>query len=61
MKRVQACRDCRFLTTEKVCPNCGSTNLTQSWKGIVVVLDTESQIAKILNITKPGKYALYVG
>ena len=61
MKRTQACRNCRTLTTEKSCPACGSTNLTPSWKGIVVILDRESQIAKILNINKEGKYALYVG
>lgn len=35
--------------------------MSSSWKGFVVVIDTGSDIAKALNITEPGKYALYVG
>ncbi len=60
-KRVQACRNCRKFTTEKVCPSCQSTNLTNIWKGVVIILNTESEIAKALEIEQPGKYALYVG
>ncbi|MCS7093612.1 MAG: transcription elongation factor subunit Spt4 [Candidatus Aenigmarchaeota archaeon] len=61
IKKTQACRSCKYLTTEKKCPNCGSSNLSPSWKGVIVVLDIESQLAKTSNINKPGKYALYVG
>jgi len=60
-KRPQVCRNCRRFTNEKVCPTCKSTNLSTSWKGMVVILDANSEIAKILNITEPGKYALFVG
>jgi len=60
-KRTQACRNCRRFTTEKACPVCKSTNLSTSWKGIVVVLNADSEIAKLLEIKEPGKYALYVG
>lgn len=60
-KRTQTCRNCRRFTTEKVCPSCKSTNLSTSWKGIVVVLNADSEIAKMLDIKEPGKYALYVG
>lgn len=60
-KRLQVCRNCRRFTTEKSCPMCKSTNLSTSWKGLVVITATESEIAKILNINEPGKYALYVG
>jgi RNA polymerase subunit RPABC4/transcription elongation factor Spt4 len=35
--------------------------MSSSWKGIVVVVDVQSETAKKLNITEPGKYALYVG
>jgi len=45
----------------KECEVCKSTNLSTSWKGFVVVVNPESEIAKILNINEPGKYALYVG
>ena len=60
-KRTQACRNCRRFTTEKSCPFCKSTNLSTSWKGIVVVLNAESEIARMLEIKEPGKYVLYVG
>jgi RNA polymerase subunit RPABC4/transcription elongation factor Spt4 len=60
-RRKQACRNCRKFTSEKVCPHCQSTNLSTSWKGMVIIVDSESQIAKTLQINEPGKYALYVG
>jgi len=60
-KRLQVCRNCRRFTTEKACPVCKSTNLSTSWKGLVVILNPESEIAKVLNINEEGKYALYVG
>jgi len=60
-KRTQSCRNCRRFTTEKVCPICKSTNLSTSWKGVVVILNSESEIAKMLEISELGRYALYVG
>jgi DNA-directed RNA polymerase subunit E" len=57
----KACRDCNFITGADICPNCGGTSLSDDWTGYVVVLDPEnSEIAKRLSITKPGKYALKV-
>jgi RNA polymerase subunit RPABC4/transcription elongation factor Spt4 len=61
VKRLQVCRNCRRFTTEKVCPNCKSTNLSTSWKGMVIIIDVNSEVAKALNINEAGKYALYVG
>ena len=61
VKRIQVCRNCRRFTTEKICQNCKSTNLSTSWKGMVIILDTNSEVAKTLNISEAGKYALYVG
>ncbi|MCC5994344.1 MAG: DNA-directed RNA polymerase, subunit E'' [Candidatus Aenigmarchaeota archaeon] len=61
MKKLQACRKCGRLTTEKMCSYCKSTDLTTSWKGLLIVLDVESEIAKMLGIKEKGKYALYVG
>jgi len=60
-KRIQVCRNCRRFTTKQVCPVCKSTNLSTSWKGLVVIIDPEGEIAKILGIKEPGRYALYVG
>jgi len=61
VKKKQVCRNCRRFTTEKVCPSCKSTNLSTSWKGLVIILDSNSEVAKLLNIVEPGSYALYVG
>ena len=60
-KKMQVCRNCRRFTTEKTCPVCKSTNLSASWKGLVIIIDTESELAKTLNISEAGRYALYVG
>jgi DNA-directed RNA polymerase subunit E" len=60
-KKTQVCRNCRRFTTEHVCPVCKSSNLSTSWKGMIIILKTDSELAKALNISEPGKYALYVG
>ncbi len=60
-RRRQVCRNCRRFTTEKVCPACKSTNLSTSWKGVVTIINPDSEIARALDIKEPGKYALYVG
>ncbi|MDJ0274227.1 MAG: DNA-directed RNA polymerase subunit E'' [Aigarchaeota archaeon] len=49
------------MTTGDRCWNCGSTNLSNSFSGLIVVLvPEESEIAKLLNIAKPGRYAVKV-
>lgn len=56
-----ACRKCRMLTTEKACPNDGSTELSNEWSGLIIIISVDrSQVAKTLGITKPGRYALKV-
>jgi DNA-directed RNA polymerase subunit E" len=56
-----ACRRCKAITTGKVCPVCKSTDLSADWYGFVLIVNAEeSQIAKLLNITQKGKYALRV-
>lgn len=61
VKKLQACRNCRRFTQEKICPVCRSTNLSTSWKGLVVVIDSDSELARMLNLQEEGRYALYVG
>jgi DNA-directed RNA polymerase subunit E" len=57
-----ACRKCKTLTTEKVCPNCHSNELSDEWSGLVIVLDVQhSNVAQTLAIKVPGRYALKVG
>ncbi|MEM5811581.1 MAG: transcription elongation factor subunit Spt4 [Candidatus Aenigmatarchaeota archaeon] len=60
LKSLKACRNCKFLTDEKKCPNCGSLSLSSMWKGVAIIINIESELAKKLNIQKPGKYAVYV-
>ncbi len=60
-KKTHVCRNCKRFTTEKVCPTCKSTNLSASWKGLVVIMDANSEVAKFINVSEPGRYALYVG
>lgn len=62
VRRYYVCKNCKSFTTEKVCPICKSKDLSVSWKGLVIVIDTkDSEIAKVLNIEVPGKYTLFVG
>jgi DNA-directed RNA polymerase subunit E" len=61
MVKEFACRNCKTLTTGKVCPSCNSTDLSPEWSGLVVLMDGDrSQIAHTLQISKPGRYALNV-
>jgi DNA-directed RNA polymerase subunit E" len=61
MAREMACRKCKRVTTEKVCPGCKSSDLTPDWSGVVLVVDpTNSEISKTLSITQKGKYAIKV-
>ncbi|MEM2759407.1 MAG: transcription elongation factor subunit Spt4 [Nitrososphaerales archaeon] len=61
MARELACRKCRAITTGKVCPVCKSSDLTADWSGILLIVQPEnSQVAKTLNITQKGKFALKV-
>ena len=61
MAREMACRKCKRVTTEKVCPGCKSSDLTPDWNGVVLVVNpADSKIADTLNITQKGKYAIKV-
>lgn len=56
----KACRNCRRLVKGSICPICKSTDLTKSWRGSLVILSADSDIAKEAGITTPGKYAVRV-
>ena len=57
-----ACRRCKYIMTEgeKKCPSCGGTEFSEEWSGIVVILDTSSELAKIIGAKKTGRYAIKV-
>jgi len=55
----KACKNCNLIYEGEKCPNCGSGEALENWKGHVLIIDPEkSEIAKKLNITKPGDYAI---
>ncbi|RJS89438.1 DNA-directed RNA polymerase subunit E'' [Candidatus Bathyarchaeota archaeon] len=57
----RACRNCHTITDGTVCPECKSTDLSDDFSGIVVILDPErSRIAKLMNIKKKGRYAVRI-
>lgn len=57
----KACKNCRFISNGPVCPNCKSTNLSDDWSGLVMILDpSRSDVAKRMGITAAGRYALRV-
>ena len=61
MVKELACRDCKCVTTAKICPSCNSTDLSPDWNGIALIVNPEtSKIAETLGIKKEGKYAIKV-
>ena len=61
MPAEKACRNCKFITKDNVCPVCGSKDLSPNWSGEIIILDVEkSEVAKLLGIKVPGRYAINV-
>ncbi|MHA1821643.1 MAG: transcription elongation factor subunit Spt4 [Promethearchaeota archaeon] len=59
--KERACRNCHLITRKPKCPQCGTYNLSENFSGIVIIFDAKnSEIAKAMNIKRPGKYALRV-
>ena len=58
------CRECHRVQSSNeldACESCGSTSLTEDWAGYVVIAHPEeSEIAREMEVTEPGKYALKV-
>ncbi len=60
-KQLSVCRDCHRVVEGTNCSICGTNNLTTDWTGYLVIIDPEnSEVAKRMNITLPGRYALKV-
>ena len=63
-KKRLACRDClRVLNDKKAetCPSCGSASMTDDWSGYIVIIHPQQcDVAKIMGINEPGRYALKV-
>ena len=57
---MRACKLCRRIVEGRECPVCKSNALTSNYQGMIVVFSVESEVAKKLGITAPGKYAIKV-
>jgi len=59
--KEKVCRNCRLFVKEDVCPLCGESNFSRSWKGMMLINNpAESEIARTLGIKTKGKYTLWV-
>jgi DNA-directed RNA polymerase subunit E" len=44
-----------------ICPSCKSSNLSEDWSGLILIVDLEkSEIGKKIGAKSPGKYAIRV-
>lgn len=62
--KYKVCKECGFLNDLKVkeCTNCSSNQFLDKYKGRVIVFDSDSsEVAKRLEISANGKYALKYG
>lgn len=60
MAKVKACKLCNTIVEEgDKCPKCASKELTEGFKGRIVVLNPEaSEIANKLNFKEKGNFAI---
>ncbi|MCJ7573984.1 DNA-directed RNA polymerase, subunit E'' [Candidatus Bathyarchaeota archaeon] len=57
----KACRSCKVITEDNVCPVCKSSELSEDFLGFVIILDpVKSQIAAKMAIKEAGQYALKI-
>jgi len=62
MATEKACKSCKFIFEgTNRCPKCGSEEITEGFKGKIIVLKAEeSEIAKNVKIKEKGTYAIKV-
>jgi len=59
MAKSRACKICKKIYEGDKCPECGSQEHTEEFKGRVMIFDSEnSEIAKNLKVKKAGLYAI---
>lgn len=59
--KLRASKSTKALTSGNVCPITKKTDLTENWKGKVIILNPEkSEIAKKMGFTVKGDYAIKV-
>ncbi len=50
-----------MISAGPVCPNCKQTIFSDDWTGLVVVIDpANSEVARLMGIRVPGRFAVRV-
>ncbi len=57
---TKACKKCRRLFEEENCPICKESESSKTWKGLIIVFDPNSEIAKNIGANSPGSFAVKV-
>lgn len=56
---IKACKKCKRLVRGDKCPVCKTGQLSESWKGKIIVIDSnKSEVAEKMKITEAGEYAI---
>ncbi|MBI5393370.1 DNA-directed RNA polymerase subunit E'' [Candidatus Woesearchaeota archaeon] len=59
--KKQICKRCKLFVEAQQCPVCKDSNFANGWQGRIMVLNgTKSFIAKQVNMTHNGEYAIKV-
>lgn len=59
MSKEKACKECKTIYRGNKCPECGSTEGVEGFKGRMYIFDSEqSEIAKNIGIKKKGVFAV---
>ncbi|MBU3913805.1 MAG: hypothetical protein KKB21_04710 [Nanoarchaeota archaeon] len=59
MTSRRACKICKRIYEGDKCPECGSQEYNEEFKGRIMIFDSEkSEVATKLKIKKPGLYAV---
>lgn len=62
MATQKACKQCKAIVEGSKCSQCGTDELSDSFKGKVTILNPESsEIAGHLKLNKKGAYAIKIG
>jgi DNA-directed RNA polymerase subunit E" len=56
----KACRKCHTITAGNLCPQCKTASLSDDFSGLVIIVDLESEIAKVMEVERKGRYTLRV-
>ena len=61
MSKKKVCKRCRLFVEGDSCPNCSSSDFSDSWNGTLFVNDpARSMIAEKVGIKLKGEYAIKV-